>query len=182
MSRRPGQPTKRSPEREQAILNALRIGNTRRAAAQGADITEDTLANWMKRSSAFFGAVEHAEAEAEQRFLGNVAKAAAGNTWQAAAWWLERRRPEDYRKREGVELTGKDGGPVGFKAHPSERRPWRGWRPSCSSSRRSTRGGSSRADGADRGDSPDTRVRRRVRTPGDRRRCDLRGRESRPCH
>jgi hypothetical protein len=118
MSRRPGQPTKRSPERETAILNALRVGNTRRASARGAEITEDTLANWMRADPAFFGAVEHAEAEAARRFVGNIAKA-AGNNWRAAAWWLERRRPADFGKRAGLELTGKGGGPVEVKAHPS---------------------------------------------------------------
>jgi hypothetical protein len=108
-------PSKRTPERELAILNSLRIGCTRSDACQAGEINRDTLRVWM-RNPAFSGAVEHAEAEAGQRFAGNVARA-AGNSWQAAAWWLERRRPE-FRKRQGVELTGKDGGPLEVKAHP----------------------------------------------------------------
>ncbi len=112
MARRgPGQPTKRSPEREQAILNALRVGNTRRASAAAAEVSEDTLANWMTADSAFFGAVEKAEADAELRFLGQVAKHAVKSP-TAAQWWLERRRPRDYRQMTGVELTGADGGPI----------------------------------------------------------------------
>ena len=106
MARRgPGQPTKRSPEREQAILNSLRVGNTRRASARAAEVSEDTLANWMKADSVFFGAVEKAESDAEQRFLGNVAKAAQSGNWQAAAWWLERRKHEDYSRRDKVDMT-----------------------------------------------------------------------------
>jgi hypothetical protein len=101
MARRP----KRSPEREAAILLALEIGNTRRAAANGADIHVDTLADWM-RDPAFSAAVTNAEAKAEQRFLSNVAQAAtAGDSWQAAAWWLERRRHEEYARRDKVDMT-----------------------------------------------------------------------------
>jgi transposase len=32
--------------------------------------------------------------------------------WQAAAWILERRHPDRWGRRERVELTGRDGGPV----------------------------------------------------------------------
>ncbi len=105
-------PTKRSPEREQAVLNALRLGNTRRNAAAYAEIDPATLWRWCEADATFRNAVEKAEADAETRFLGQVAKAAADGTWQAAAWWLERRRPEDYRRREGVELSGSNGGPI----------------------------------------------------------------------
>lgn len=100
-----GRPTKRSPERELTILNALRIGNTRTAACALADISLDTLAAWSAATPEFLGAIERAESEAESRFLGNVAKAAADGTWQAAAWWLERRRWQDYRRREGIEVS-----------------------------------------------------------------------------
>jgi hypothetical protein len=30
------------------------------------------------------------------RFVAQIARAAQDGTWQAAAWWLERRRPLDY--------------------------------------------------------------------------------------
>ncbi len=105
MTRKPGQPTKRSPERELAILNALRVGNTRRASARAAEIHEDTLAEWMRVDTAFSGAVTKAESDAELRFLGQVAKAAAGNNWQAAAWWLERRQHADFGRRDRMDMT-----------------------------------------------------------------------------
>src|SRR5574343_391662 len=100
-----GRPTKRSPERELTILNALRIGNTRTAAAALADISYETMRQWAEGDLEFRAALERAESEAESRFLGNVAKAAADGTWQAAAWWLERRRWQDYRRREGIEVS-----------------------------------------------------------------------------
>lgn len=104
-------PSKRSPEREQAILNSLRVGNTRRASAAYAEVSHTLFYQWLQ-DLPFLDAVEKAEADAETRFLGQIAKAAADGTWTAAAWWLERRRFDDYRKREGVELTGHDGGPI----------------------------------------------------------------------
>lgn len=106
-----GRTPKRSPEREQAILNALRVGNTRRAAIAAAEVSVQTFYNWLEDLT-FLDAVQKAEAEAEQRFLGQVARAAAGGTWQAAAWWLERRMPADFALRSKVEMTGKDGGPI----------------------------------------------------------------------
>ena len=97
-------PRKHSPEREQAIIAALRIGNTRVAACRSAEISHDTLARWLAADAAFSAAVQKAEADAEQRFLAQVAKAAQ-TTWQAAAWWLERRRHEDYAQRSKVEMS-----------------------------------------------------------------------------
>jgi hypothetical protein len=44
----------------------------------------------------FADAVQKAESDAEVRMVAEIAQAARGGTWQAAAWWLERRRPLDY--------------------------------------------------------------------------------------
>lgn len=106
-------PSKRSPEREQVILNALRLGNTRTAAAAYAEVHRDTFYEWLGDPT-FSDAVEKAEADAEARFVGQIVKAAHDGTWTAAAWWLERRRREHYGKQERVEVTGADGGPVRF--------------------------------------------------------------------
>ena len=58
-------------------------------------------------------AVEKAEDEAEATYTALVAEAAVDpKNWTAAAWWLERRRPDHFARRERVEMTGKDGGPI----------------------------------------------------------------------
>ncbi|HEY3413298.1 MAG TPA: hypothetical protein VGM51_09620 [Armatimonadota bacterium] len=89
-----------------AICDALRAGNTRRCACALVKIDSATFYIWLKDKPAFFSAVEEAEAEAEQRFVGCV-KDAGITSWQAAAWWLERRHHLDWRKREShdVDLT-----------------------------------------------------------------------------
>lgn len=108
--------SKRTPEREAAIMNALRAGNTRRAAAEFAGVDHATFYRWLERDATLRDDVIKAEADAEVRFLNQIAKAAVDGTWTAAAWWLERRRPEAYARRDRteskVELTGKDGGPI----------------------------------------------------------------------
>lgn len=101
--------TKRTVEAELRIIEALKAGNTRRAAADYAGIHEHTLGEWVKKYPDFAESVAKAESDAEIRNVAIIQRAAA-NTWQAAAWWLERRRPADFRVRN--ELTGAEGGPV----------------------------------------------------------------------
>jgi hypothetical protein len=101
-------PTKFNEERSQKIIEALRGGNTRKASAEYAGINQDTLADWAKRYSDFSDSIKKAEADAEVRNVAIISKAAS-ETWQAAAWWLERRRHEDWKKRDETALTGKDG-------------------------------------------------------------------------
>jgi hypothetical protein len=105
VSRKRGRPSKRTPERETAILNALRVGNTRTAASAFAEVDRSTFMRWLDIPT-FRAAVEKAEADAETRFLGQVARAAQDpKTWTAAAWWLERRKYQDYARRDKVEMT-----------------------------------------------------------------------------
>jgi hypothetical protein len=98
-------PTKRTPALEQRLLGALRAGSTRRAAAPFAGVSEDSLERWERSSAGFADAIKKAEADAEVRHVANIAKAAQDGTWQASAWWLEPRRPDDYGRRERIELN-----------------------------------------------------------------------------
>jgi hypothetical protein len=104
-----GRPSKRTAEREERLLTALAAGNTIRASCIYAGIGVQTMADWRERSRDFRDAVEKAEADAEVRFVAQIAKAAHDGTWQAAAWWLERRRPLDYGR---TWLTASDDAPV----------------------------------------------------------------------
>jgi len=105
---------KLTPERFETIVRAIREGNTYRAAAGLAGVTESTLYNWLERGRKarsgkyleFLEAVKKAEAEAEARHVRIVERAAAKN-WTAAAWWLERRRPDDWSLKQRVEHSGR---------------------------------------------------------------------------
>lgn len=96
--RKPGRPTKRSAGVTKAIVAALKKGNTRATAAKLAGITYTTLKRWCQLSVPFCAALEKAEAEAEQAHVNNIRVAGALGSWQASAWWLERRRSGDWRK------------------------------------------------------------------------------------
>ena len=102
--------TKRTPEREAKILDLLRGGNTRKTSYTAAGITDKTFAAWCRTSSDFSDRVKIAEEEAVARNVLVIANAAR-KSWQAAAWWLERRRPEDFARRDNIDLTSK-GEPV----------------------------------------------------------------------
>jgi hypothetical protein len=93
----------------QRIVETLRGGNTRRAAAWAGGIDIDTFHSWLKRYPAFSDAVKTAESDAELAMVERV-RLASVDTWQAAAWWLERKLKQDWSARQ--EQTGADGGAV----------------------------------------------------------------------
>lgn len=91
------------------ICNLLKAGNTRRTSAIAGGISEETFYVWMKSKPEFSESVKKAEAEAEARNVA-IINQAGKTSWQASAWWLERRRKEDFGKQERVDITtnGKD--------------------------------------------------------------------------
>ena len=114
-----GRPTKLNAEVQEKIVNLVRTGNYPEVAAQAAGISGKTYYEWMKRGEdeagiyrEFRKAVKEAQAAAESHAVTIIRKAALDGSWQAAAWFLERSKAERWRRKENVELTGKDGGPV----------------------------------------------------------------------
>lgn len=97
-------PSKRTPEVEAAILAALEIGNTRTDSAMAAGVHPSTLERWTRRYAGFRSDVERAEAKARMRMVGIIA-VASQTTWQAAAWYLERRNPAEWGRRERLEVS-----------------------------------------------------------------------------
>ena len=91
-------PTLRNGKRA-AVLEALRQGNTRRAASEAAGIHHATFYRWIEEDATLNDAVKKAEADAEQEAIKHV-RSAFGDSWQAAAWWLERRRRDDFGRNE----------------------------------------------------------------------------------
>lgn len=96
-------PTKLTPGMTKAICEALRAGNTRTAAGAYAGISHQTFTNWFKGNEDFADAVLKAEADAEVRNVA-IIQTAAKETWTAAAWWLERRKPENWRQKKDLNV------------------------------------------------------------------------------
>ena len=95
--------TKYTPETTKRILDSIRAGARLRIAAQAAGISESTFFNWKNQHPDFADAIEQAQAESCVFYLG-IIQEAAKTTWQAAAWFLERRFPEDFA-RPAVQKT-----------------------------------------------------------------------------
>jgi transposase len=100
-----GRPSKRTPEREARLLEALRAGNNRNAACHYAGITPETFSQWQHRFSEFSVAVQKAEADAQVRMVAQIAQSAHAGQWTAAAWWLERKFPDEWGRRDRIEIT-----------------------------------------------------------------------------
>ena len=120
-----GRKTKLNPQLQERICQLISAGNYIRTACQAVGISGQTYINWMKRGEKsqkgsyfeFFEAVKKAEAQAIARNVA-VIQSAAKETWQAAAWWLERKHPQDWGKKERHEHVGKDGEPIHLDVDP----------------------------------------------------------------
>lgn len=94
------------------ILQALKAGNTRKAAYDYAGVGHDAFYRWLEEDRNFSESVSEAEATAEITCATTILNAARKGDWRAADTWLAKRRREDWRQVDRHELTGGDGGPV----------------------------------------------------------------------
>lgn len=101
----------------EGICQDLKNHVGRTDAAKNAGISYKTFRDWYNNKPRFKEAIE--EAEEEYRLsTKTMAKQSIvtffSQSWQAAAWWLERNFPDEFGKRDKVyqEVTGKDGGPI----------------------------------------------------------------------
>lgn len=128
----PGRLTKHTGETERKLFDALRNGNTRRTSCALAGISEDSLARYMASSADFAEGIRVAEAEAEAERVNRIGFAGMGGfvtkrttvtvqhpdgsiqqtvteersrpEWNADAWFLERKNPDDWGRRDRVTI------------------------------------------------------------------------------
>lgn len=123
-------PSKLTPALQKKIVGLIREGNFAARAAAACGISESTFYNWCRdgrdalakyqeggakltqdeqRKMAFLVSIKEAEALAEAQALEVIQKAAHTGTWQAAAWYLERKHGARWLKKEQIEATIHDG-------------------------------------------------------------------------
>lgn len=95
----------------------IAAGNYQKDVAKYLGIDESTWYRWLRKGETaktnnifckLYKAVKKAEAEAIARNVALIQQAAQ-DSWQAAAWWLERRYPEQWGKKDYMNLNA-DGG------------------------------------------------------------------------
>ena len=99
-------PEKLTPEIVEKISCLIREGNLPSVSASLCGISPSTFFNWMKRGREgeprfleFSESVERASSRATIDRVAHIVRAAEVGHWRAAAWLLERTRPEQYGKR-----------------------------------------------------------------------------------
>ena len=116
-----GRPSKISDEKQAAIVRSLEKGATIKASFLAAGVHESSYYRWMSKGKEedaepeyrqFRQAIKEAEAKAEIHHT-DIIHLHAFKSWQASAWWLERRKASDYARQDKVDVTTK-GKPLGI--------------------------------------------------------------------
>lgn len=102
--------TKLTPELQEQILEHLKLGMYDTIAAEAVGISRQTFYRWIRRGKEereglyydFAQAIEQGKAIGEADLLATI-KRASNRTWQAAAWILERSRPERWALQKSKE-------------------------------------------------------------------------------
>lgn len=129
-------PSKLTPERHAKIVKDLADGAYAKVAALANGVNDRTYRDWMARGRDaaryeyggavdpadqpyvnFHDAVKEAEAKAEMLAIGRIQKAAE-TTWQAAAWYLERKHSDRWGRKDHLrqEISGPDGAAIQVEA------------------------------------------------------------------
>lgn len=87
------------------LLDLISQGNFKTVAARACGITSETLSQWEKHKPGFSEAIRVAEAEAEAGNVKNIYNASQSQ-WTASAWFLERKSPERWGKKEEHKISG----------------------------------------------------------------------------
>ncbi len=83
-----------------AIVQALKDGNTNAAAAAAGGITVATMWRWRQAMPEFDEQCQDAEFSFERRAVQYLVNQMAGGNLSAVLFWLERRRKEDWGRRD----------------------------------------------------------------------------------
>ena len=114
-----GRPTKLTPELQERFVAYVRAGNYIETVCAACGISTPTYYSWRERAEAgeepflgFLSAVKEAESNAEMEAVEGILTHAA-ETWQAFAWYLERRHQSRWKRTDKVEqeVTVKKEGP-----------------------------------------------------------------------
>lgn len=110
--RKPPRQSKYNADRHETIVDAIRSGNARRVAFRLAGVSEEAGYEWLEKGrkdpetypyfARLLEDIDQALAEYEASRVSLISTAADTGSWQAAAWWLERRQSETWGRHDKV--------------------------------------------------------------------------------
>src|ERR1051326_2259391 len=99
------------PTLRKRLLDAAATNASLTDIAAFCGISVDTLDRYRKDPQ-FGPEFSRAEAPPVLSASLSIRRSWESGDWRAGAWYLERRRPADWGKRDSLAVTGKDGGPL----------------------------------------------------------------------
>lgn len=96
--------TKKTPECMQAVIDNIRDGQPITRAARLAGLNPATVHRWREEDEEFKEAVEDA-LEFQIAVLTAKVDRASDTDWKAAAWRLERLRPDEFGAKKELQVT-----------------------------------------------------------------------------
>lgn len=107
---------RKSKLNEEFIKQAVKLieaGNYQKHVAQALGIHEDTWYRWLREGERaksgikrrFYESIKKAEARAVLRNVAKILQASQEGNWQAAAWWLERRYPDEWGRKDKLDMN-----------------------------------------------------------------------------
>lgn len=118
-----GRKLKLTPELIANVERIIRSGNYAQTACQLVGIGTTTYYRWLEMAEEegtpaiyreFRDTIKRAEAEGEIRNVARIVQAADNGTWQASAWYLERKHPDRWGRNDKIrqEVAGVNGSPL----------------------------------------------------------------------
>jgi len=103
--------TKLNDEIIERICEYVTLGLSYKDASEACDITERTFYNWKKRGENaksgkhydFLDKLKLASSKSKVYHLNKIREAGDKGVWQANAWILERRFPEEFGRRDKIQ-------------------------------------------------------------------------------
>lgn len=112
---KPGNKSLLTPKFIKQVEQLAAQGLTQRQIATILNINSCTISGWKSKGTAlsdkFVKALERGEARGVQRRLKVIDKA-MNKSWQAAAWMLERRNPNEFARKDNLAVSDPDGKPL----------------------------------------------------------------------
>jgi hypothetical protein len=114
-----GRKTKFTPALVDEICKYVEMGGFNKDAAELAGVGHTQFYLWLKTKPEFAERLNLAMLRCKQRNIALIQKHAT-TTWQAAAWWLERKFSSEFALPYRMEHSGPKGQPVQFQKIPEK--------------------------------------------------------------